>query len=181
MKVTDRLRQLIFKQLYKELGNVEIIPTQYSYWFINREEKYWYFQLTESGCLYWRYDYFKSFFSFFSLESKDFEPIISSWVEEVLNSKVSTTIVQMHHKKDSVEEVLNSKVSTTAGKAGTVTIAVEQVLNRKVSKTVRDVGEGNFLVEDILNRKVSKTEEFISRRAESVYEALNNKKENESN
>ncbi len=113
MKVTDRLRQLIFKQLYKELGNVEIIPTQYSYWFINREEKYWYFQLTESGCLYWRYDYFKSFFSFFSLESKDFEPIISSWVEEVLNSKVSTTIVQMHHKKDSVEEVLNSKVSTT--------------------------------------------------------------------
>ena len=57
MKVTDRLKQLIFKHLYKELGNAEIIPTQYSYWFIGREEKYWYFQLTESGCLYWRYDY----------------------------------------------------------------------------------------------------------------------------
>jgi len=32
-----------------------------------------------------------------------------------------------------------------------------------------------------LNRKVSKTEEYISRRAESVDEVLNNKKENESN
>jgi len=26
MKVTDRLKQLIFKHLYKELGNCEIIP-----------------------------------------------------------------------------------------------------------------------------------------------------------
>ena len=173
--VTERLKQVVFKQLYEKLAKVEIIPAQYSYWFIDREEKYWYFQLTESGCLYWRYDYFKSFFSFFSLESKDFEPIISSWVEEVLNSKVSTTQQFSFTSNDMMEEVLNSKVSTTAGKAGTVTIAVEQVLNRKVSKTVRDVGEGNFLVEDILNRKVSKTEEYISRRAVSVDEVLNQK------
>ena len=104
MIITDRLKQLIFKQLYKELGNVEIIPYKDSIWFIDRENSYWYFQLSTQGCLYWRYSFFPSFFSVFSLEQSEFEPILSSWVEEVLNSKVSTTtgaytLVNMGWKK----------------------------------------------------------------------------------
>ena len=91
MKVSDRLKQLIFKQLYKELGNAEIIPYNDSIWFIDREEKYWYFEFENTGTLYWRYSFFPSFFTIFSLEREDFEPILSSWVEEVLNHKVSTT------------------------------------------------------------------------------------------
>ena len=173
--VSERLKQVVFKRLYKELGNVEIIPTQYSYWFIDRDEKYWYFQLTESGTLYWRYDYFKSFFSFFSLESEDFVPIISSWVEEVLNSEVSTTVPSSDFERRLVGKVLNSKVSTTKKHNLITRSMMEDILDIKVSKTVRDVGEGNYLVEDILNRKVSKTEEYISRRAESVDEVLNQK------
>ncbi len=90
--VSDRLKQVIFKRLYKELGNAEIIPYNNSIWFIDRNERYWYFELENNGNLYWRYNYFTNFFSWFSLEPNQFEPIISEWVEEVLNHKVSTTI-----------------------------------------------------------------------------------------
>ena len=89
MKITDRLKQLIFKHLYKELGNCEIIPYNSSMWFINRDNKYWYFELDKEGTLWWRYDFFNSFFQIFSMSSDDFCPVLSSWVEEVLNHKVS--------------------------------------------------------------------------------------------
>jgi len=111
--VSDRLKQVIFKRLYKELGNAEIIPYKDSVWFIDRENCYWYFQLSKEGCLFWRYSFFPSFFSIFSLGQSEFEPIISSWVEEVLNHKVSTTKVSLYQSWYLVEEVLNHKVETT--------------------------------------------------------------------
>ena len=155
--VSDKLKQFIFKQLYKELGNVEIIPYNDSIWFIDRENVYWYFQLSTQGCLYWRYSFFPSFFSVFSLEQSEFEPILSSWVEEVLNSKVSTTefpIGRAHHE---VEEVLNHKVSTTGNKLGYFSRKVEEVLNHKVSTTQIFGGFPSGKVEVILNSKVSTT------------------------
>jgi hypothetical protein len=83
MIITDRLKQIIFKQLYRELGDCEIIPYNGSTWFINRDNKHWYFELDESGTLWWRYDFFNSFFQIFSMSLDDFCPVLSSWVEEV--------------------------------------------------------------------------------------------------
>ena len=133
--VSDKLKQLIFKHLYKELGNAEIIPYKDSIWFIDRENVYWYFQLSKEGCLYWRYSFFPSFFSLFSLEQSEFEPIISSWVEEVLNHKVSTTCRKASTAFTWVEEVLNHKVSTTGRARENIFFSVEEVLNHKVSTT----------------------------------------------
>ena len=157
MVITDRLKQLIFKQLYKELGNVEMIPYNGSVWFIDRENSYWYFQLSTQGCLYWRYSFFPSFFSVFSLEQSEFEPILSSWVEEVLNSKVSTTDIENVISFREVEEVLNSKVSATYQYENTLFTMVEEVLNSKVSTTTFGGGGHSKEVEEVLNSKVSTT------------------------
>ena len=133
--VTDKLKQFIFKRLYKELGNAEIIPYNNSIWFIDRNERYWYFELENNGNLYWRYNYFTNFFSWFSLEPNQFEPIISEWVEEVLNHKVSTTKNAIDVIYTAVEEVLNHKVSTTIIGGSRCHVRVEEVLNHKVSTT----------------------------------------------
>ena len=146
--VTNKLKQLIFKHLYKELGNVEIIPYKDSVWFIDRENCYWYFQLSKEGCLYWRYSFFPSFFSIFSLEQSEFEPIISFWVEEVLNHKVSTTVFVPFADTRMVEDVLNHKVSTTARAFVHAPYRVEEVLNHKVSET--------FEIDAAQKRKVKK-------------------------
>ena len=135
MKVTDRLKQVVFKQLYKELGNAEIIQYKDSIWLINREEKYWYFEFENTGTLYWRYSFFPSFFTIFSLEREDFEPILASWVEEVLNHRVSTTMEAGPVTLSWVEEVLNHKVSTTSSCIAQPLRMVEEVLNHKVLRT----------------------------------------------
>jgi hypothetical protein len=118
------------------LGNAEIIPYNNSIWFIDRENEFWFFELNDDGCLWWRYHFFISFFNMFSLSQSDFEPIISSWVEEVLNHKVSTTSKFGHDQMQSVEEVLNHKVSTTNVYGVPPSCQIEEVLNSKVSTTV---------------------------------------------
>jgi hypothetical protein len=188
--VTERLKQVVFKHLYKELGNAEIIPYKDSVWFIDRENCYWYFQLSKDGCLFWRYSFFPSFFSIFSLEQSEFEPIISSWVEEVLNSKVSTTPKACSLSDLKVEEVLNHKVSSTEFPIGRARCGVEEILNHKVSETFEVDAAQKRKVKKVLDSRVSTTKNnslFSERSVEEVLnsawvkKALNNKKENESN
>ena len=190
MIITDRLKQLIFKHLYKELGNAEIIPYNGSVWFIDRENSYWYYQLSKQGCLYWRYSFFPSFFSVFSLEQSEFEPILSSWVEEVLNYKVSTTQRHARNFFESVEEVLNSKVSTTYSCTFTSDQLLEEILNHKVSETFEINASQKRTVKKVLDSKVStttfgggghskKVEEVLN--SVWVKKALNNVQQNESN
>ena len=175
MIITDRLKQLIFKHLYKELGNAEIIPYNGSVWFIDRENSYWYFQLSTQGCLYWRYSFFPSFFSVFSLEQSEFEPILSSWVEEVLNNKATTTIVFDYSTESLMEEVLNSKVSTTLSVHTFPFASVEEVLNSKVSTTNSCTFTSDLLLEDILNHKVSETFEINTPQKRTVKKVLDSK------
>ena len=151
------LNDFIKQQLYDELSDAEIIPYNGSVWFIDREEKYWYFELEKNGNIYWRYSFLSNFFKIFSMEPNQFEPIISEWVEEVLNHKVSTTGNQGHDSGFWVEEVLNHKVSTTGCRGIKIPRRVEDVLNHRVSTTVGYVGGEQYWVEEVLNHKVSTT------------------------
>ncbi len=171
----DRLKQIIFKELYKDLSNVEIIPYNDSIWFIDRKERYWYFELEKNGNLYWRYSFFNNFFKIFSMEPNQFEPIISEWVEEVLNHKVSTTGNQGHDSGFWVEEVLNHKVSTTVPYLTIDNGQVEEVLNHKVSKTKNNKIPSIFWLEEVLNHKVSKTTRITCSTPWRVEEVLNHK------
>ena len=109
MEIDDRLKKIIFKKLAKDLSNVEVIPYEDSIWFIDRDKKYWYFELENDGTLWWRWEFFEQFFQLFSLERDDYEPIIADWVEQILNQKVDTTLIGTEFLETEVEEVLNSK------------------------------------------------------------------------
>ena len=191
----DKLKKIIFDKLYKDLSKVEIINYNNTIWFIDREDKYWYFEYETSGNLYWRYDFFIDFFSLFSLEMEEFEPIMSEWVEEVLNCKINTIPEPQRFSSVDVEEVLNYKVNTTSYpsiyncwlveevlncKVNTTTPTiippfsmVEQVLDCKVKTTDFHEVIGNKLVEKILNYKVDTTQFWLDRPNEHVEDALN--------
>lgn len=172
--VSDKLKQIIFKQLYKELSNIEIIPYKDSIYFIDRDKKYWYFEYEKSGMLWWRYDFFTNFFLIFSLEYNDYQKVMGDWVEEVLNSKVSTT-KSAHQYEVAVEEVLNSKVSQTSAAIPSNEEIIEKVLNYKVTST-NFGGELMYpLVGEILSYKVTSTEEVHGILPPFVDEVLNEK------
>lgn len=151
MEISNKLKDTIFKKLYKELSKVEIIPYNDSIWFIDRKNKYWYFEYENDGTLWWRHSFFDNFFVWFSVERYYFEPIISEWVEEVLNCKVNTTCRRYSHDCGWVEEVLNCKVNTTGEMNLIAHFMVEEVLNCEVTKTHGEVSGRTVKINEVLN------------------------------
>jgi hypothetical protein len=86
--MTDKLKNFIFKKLNDDLSHVELISHGDSIWFVDRENKYWYLELQESGRLFWRWQFFSSFFTLFGMEKNEFEPLIAEWVKSSLNREV---------------------------------------------------------------------------------------------
>ena len=171
--VSERLKQIIFKQLYKELSNVEIIPYRDSIYFIDRDKKYWYFEYEKSGELWWRYDFFTSFFLLFSLEPNDYQKIMGDWVEEVLNCKVDSTGNNYTFCLTKVEEVLNCKVTSTDFGFRSGGRKMEEVLNCKVTSTPVDMPLNLEAVEEVLNCKVTSTIKIFGFFNKAVEEVLN--------
>ena len=146
------LKKIVFRKLNQDLSKVEIILSEnQSIWFIDRANKYWYFELEKSGKLWWRYEFFTNFFPLFCLEIDEFQPLLSEWVEGILNRGVSSTSNPGANAYDQVEGILNSGVSAT-GDLGMERIAtVESILNHGYRK-------GSRKVDEVLNHKVTITE-----------------------
>ena len=133
--ITEKFKQTIFDKLSKDLSHVEIISYRDSLWFINREKKYWYLEFKSSGELYWRWGFFFNFFQLFSMERDEYEPLITEWVESVLNGGVITTQNPFYPKDCLVESVLNNGVTTTNYHSFHFHKVVESVLNGGVTTT----------------------------------------------
>ena len=149
--VSDKLKEIIFKKLYMDLRDVEIIPYEDSIYFINRKEKYWYLELEKNGTLYWRHSFFLDFFSLFSMECSEYVGLISEWVEEVLNHKVSATFKISAKRNTLVEEVLNHKVSEASPVFPDEFQVVEEVLNNKVLSSLPLTASTPGNMDEILN------------------------------
>ena len=155
--MNPKLKKIIFNKLYKDLSHVEIILHKDSVWFIDRKEKYWYFEYNKNGTLYWRWQYFIDFFKLFSFGKDDFEPIVSEWVEEVLNCKVITPNFTIFNFYSQVEEVLNCKVVKPQEEGMMLEGTVGEVLNCKVVTPTTQIYSVQHLVEKVLNCKVDRT------------------------
>jgi len=172
--MNNKLKQIIFGKLYDDLKHVEIIQHEDSIWFIDRKEKYWYFEYEKSGKLWWRWDFFNPFFAIFSTERKEYEWIVAEWVEEVLNCKVDIPIVWPTLKTRQVEEVLNCKVEKSYTNRRKELERVEEVLNYRVEVSLKNSMDEIELVEEVLNCKVEEPRGRVLCGNKVVYEVLNN-------
>jgi hypothetical protein len=153
--VTNKLKDIIFKKLYKDLSHVEIITYENDIWFIDRDDKYWFFKYDSTGRLWWRRLYFNNFFTLFSLTSIEFVPIISSWVEEVLNYKVNRTISSPNSNTHLVEDVLNNdNEEPTYESDPKHFFEVDEVLKYKVKLTPSFILDKQPEVENVLKHTV---------------------------
>ena len=193
--ISEKLKSVIFDKLYQDLKHCEIIPYDGSIYIIDRDNKFWYFEYDKGGTLWWRYDFFNTFFELFSLTYKQFQSILGEWVEEVLNYKVLdtkynfnkspilveeilnykvlTTATRRYRRPSVLEEVLNCKVLITEGHLLPLRLRMEEVLNCKALTTNSTRVLANMVVEEILNYKVLTTKPLQFRRPHRLEEVLN--------
>ena len=161
------LKKIVFKKLNQDLSKVEIIVAENkSIWFIDRANKYWYFELEKSGKLWWRYEFFTDFFPLFCLEVNEFQPLLSEWVEGILNRWVSTSGDLGMKRIATVEGVLNLWVSSTQTMSWESLIPVEDILNRGYRK-------GSRKVDEVLNRSEDTNTEGRYNKPRQVDKVLN--------
>ena len=105
--VESQLKRVILKKLLEDLSDAEIIPYKDSIWFIDKKNKFWYFEFIKTyGVLVYRYDFFKDYFNLFSFGRDEYEPILVKLVEEMLNCKVDSTSDFAGKREIAVEKVL---------------------------------------------------------------------------
>ena len=148
--VKDKLKSIIFKLLSEWLKDVEIIPYNGSVWFIDRGNKYWYLELNPNNHLWWRYSFFFNFFGMFSLEFKEFEPLIREWAEGALNHNVKKIekfnfdnrtllkkileqtikyeITESNHSEYNIDFISNYNILTTGGNGNCPDKLIDNVL-----------------------------------------------------
>ena len=156
--MNPRLKNIIKNKLSEDLSSVSIINYNGSIWFIDPKSKYWYLELyKKTKTLWWRLDFFEDFFILFSMEQREFVPIIIEWVEEVLNSRVYITKVWRGIDSNGVEEVLNGEVVSTIAEADVIVASVEEVFNGGVVTTRSPSGPRQVMVEEVLDGKILST------------------------
>jgi hypothetical protein len=157
--MNPRLKQIIKNKLSKDLSSVSIIDYNGSIWFIGAESKYWYLELyKKTKTLWWRLDFFENFFLLFSMEQREFVPIIIEWVEEILNGKVVLTGQSDFRFDRQVEEALDGKVVSTHHTERGYTAEVEEVLDGKILSTVGNLPPSQVMVEKVLKGEVVYTQ-----------------------
>ena len=148
--MNPRLKNIIKNKLSEDLSSVSIIDYNGSIWFIDAKSKYWYLELyKKTKTLWWRLDFFEEFFILFSMEQREFVPIIIEWVQEVLNSRVYITKVWRGIDSNGVEEVLDGKILSTVGNLPPSQVMVEKILGEVVS-TQGTPGSFRMEVEEVL-------------------------------
>jgi len=152
--MNPKLKQIIKNKLSEDFSSVSIIDYNGSIWFIDAKSKYWYLEVyKKTKTLWWRLDFFEDFFLLFSMEQREFVPVIIEWVEEVLNAKVVSTFRICATKNLKVEEVLDGKVASTQGTPASFRMEVEDVLKSEVVSTRRQKLRQETQVKEILNTK----------------------------
>lgn len=165
-----RLKNIILNKLNDDLSKVEIILSEnQSIWFIDRANKYWYFELEKSGKLWWRYEFFTDFFTLFCLEVNEFQPLLSEWVEGILNRGVITSVevgarwsgvtegvIRNGYRKGSrkVEEVINRSEDTNIEGRCNKPRQVDKVLNRGINETIGTTIRDTNQINQMMTHKV---------------------------
>jgi hypothetical protein len=183
--MNDKIKKVISNYLVKDLYNVEIIYYRDSIWFIDRENRYWYFEYHKvDKHLWWRWSYFTQSLKIFSMDGEKEQSIFGELVNMILTkkqileakypNKIFKTVGSVMNFEDKVDKVLNSEVKTTGEMNAEQLWEVDKVLNCEVKTTLQFENRYPGRVDEVLNYEVETTDGYGWKPKPVVDEVLNN-------
>ncbi len=186
--LSKKIKNIIFEYLLDEIHKVEIIYYRDSIWFIDRENRYWYFEYHKvDKHLWWRWSHFTTALTMFSMEAEKEQYLLGELVNIILTkkqnleskypNKIFKTVGSVMNFGDKVDEVLNSEVETTLHRRLDRRYQVDEVLNNEVETTDGYGWKPRFVVDEVLNNEIETTEMHLTPRQWKVDDVLNNEVE----
>ena len=182
--MNDKIKKVISNYLVKDLYNVEIIYYRDSIWFIDRENRYWYFEYHKvDKHLWWRWTHFTQALKIFSMDGEKEQSIFGELVNMILTkkqileakypNKIFKTVGSVMNFEDKVDKVLNCEVKTTERKDKERYQVVDKVLNCEVEKTAPMASVVPSWLDKVLNNEVETTDGYGWKPKPVVDEVLN--------
>ena len=182
--LSQKIKNIIFEYLLDEIYKVEIIYYRDSIWFIDRENRYWYFEYHKvDKHLWWRWSHFTTAMTMFSMDAEKEQHLFGELVNMILTkkqkleskypNKIFKTIGSVINFEDNVEVVLKNEVKTTDGYGWKPRAVVDDVLNNEIETTEMHLTPRQWKVDDVLNNEVETTESFDLTSEPVVDEVLN--------
>ena len=182
--MNDKIKKVISNYLVKDLYNVEIIYYRDSIWFIDRENRYWYFEYHKvDKHLWWRWSHFTQSLKIFSMDGEKEQSIFGELVNMILTkkqkleakypNKIFKTVGSVMNFEDEVNEVLNCEVKTTCHSRNQQRVRVDDILNYKVETAYGTNLNENVQMNEVLNCEVDTTIASHSGVYRKVDEVLN--------
>lgn len=166
--ISNRIKNLIFEYLLKDLIKVEIIYYRDSVWFIDRDNRYWYFEYHKvDKHLWWRWSHFTTALTMFSMEAEKEQYLLGELVNMILTKKqnleskypdkIFKTVGSVMNFEDNDEVVLKNEIKTTDGYGWKPRAVVDEVLNNEIETTEMHLTPRQWKVDDVLNNEVKTT------------------------
>ena len=182
--MNDKLKKVIFNYLLKDIQKVEIIYYRDSIWFIDRENRYWYFEYHKvDKHLWWRWSHFRQGLKIFSIDAEKEQSIFGELVNMILKkkqkleskypNKVLNTIGSVMNFEDKDEDVSKNEIKTTNGYGWKPKPIVDEVLNCEVKTTELADIHCTPIVDEVLNCEVKTTWGLTEANTGRVDEVLN--------
>ena len=81
MDVSPKLKKFIFDKIDSDLSEVIFHPYGKELWLFTLEDKCWYFVGDSDGTVWFNQKFFDNFFRIFSLNTKQYTPLLKLWFE----------------------------------------------------------------------------------------------------
>jgi hypothetical protein len=151
------MEKVIHKLINEFTEGVDTYTYNGSTWLIFTESKEWVIELTDSKTLWYNYNFFKSVFSYTSMDVVDNQQYITKWVEDNFINEVKDTILEINITEGEVDDIIQDGVKLTQFNDNENKSWVEGVIENGVKETMFNQGHKQLTVKNIIKNSVRHT------------------------
>jgi len=153
------MEKVIHKLINEFTEGVDTYTYNGSTWLIFTESKEWVIELTESKTLWYNYNFFKSVFSYTSMDVVDNQHYITKWVEDNFINEVKDTILEINITEGEVDDIIQDGVKETSSNVMMFqSMKVEDTIKNGVKETIELMNELPNKVKKIIKKGVKLTQ-----------------------
>lgn len=145
------LKKIIISKLESDLKDAVFYPYGWELWIIDLNKKEWYFQTDSLGVLWYNQKFFNNFFSLFSCEYKEYQPLLMRWFETLTDFDQRTISRKNSDNNYLIEKILkdDNKKWTLFERYGFAYQIVKKYVDMKKNLGVETIQISNFYKNEV--------------------------------
>jgi hypothetical protein len=168
------MEKIINKLINEFIRGTDTYTHNGSTWLIFTESKQWAIELTKDKTLWYNYYFFKSVFSYTSMDVGPNQQYITKWVEDNLINGVTETRLEINITEGEIDDIIQDGVKETQFNFYDNKSWVEGVIKEGVKKTNYDTDQYTEDVIEVIRDGIKETHDDVYHHKGRIDGVINN-------